>query len=265
MHRTDFPAVPEDLLARLRAARRVLAVTGAGISKESGIQTFREPGTGLWSRFLPEELASPRGWAQNPRRVWAWYAWRRQQVLRAQPNPAHQALAALELYYPTMLVVTQNVDTLHTRAGSRNVIELHGNITRYRCSGEGSQVEYTPAAVPDVEEGSEPEEMDVPACPRCGALLRPDVVWFGEAIPSDLYALAEEAARQADVCFVIGTSSIVYPAAALPDMAQRNGALLVEINPEPTPLTSQVDLSLRGPAGVMLPVLVELLVGHDSA
>lgn len=255
-------SVPDDILARLRSAKRAMALTGAGISAESGIPTFRDPGTGLWSQYSPEEFATPRGWQRNPRLVWGWYTHRRRLARAAQPNAGHRALAHLADFYPNFTLVTQNVDSLHTRAGSRNVVELHGSLFRFKCSEEHTPVEYDdpldgdPDAMAALEHGETPE---VPRCPRCGALVRPDVVWFEEALPTGPYAAAEEAADQCDVCFVVGTSALVWPAASLPVQARERGALLIEVNPEPTDLTRRANLSLRGPAGVILPRLVEMI------
>ena len=251
--------ISDDVLARLRSARRVMALSGAGISAESGLSTFRNPQTGLWSAFNPEDLASRRGFERNPGRVWSWYAVRRQAAARALPNPGHQALAALQDYYPEMTVVTQNVDGLHQKAGSRNVIELHGNIQRVLCFQEHIPVEYrdstelTAEQLTAIELG---EWLAVPLCPRCGSLLRPDVVWFGEALPRAALIRADAAAAGCDVCFVVGTSGVVYPAAELPERAHRAGALVVEVNPEETELTPLVDVSLRGKAGEVLSYLV---------
>ena len=232
------------LIRTLRAARFVAVLTGAGISAESGLATFRDAQTGLWARFDPRELATPAAFARNPKLVWDWYAWRRECVAAAQPNAAHHALAELERRAPAFALVTQNVDGLHQRAGSRNVIELHGNITRVRCSREGTIV------------GRWPGGDDVPRCPACGAYLRPDVVWFEETLPEPALRAAEDAARHCQIMLVIGTSAEVYPAAALPALAQRSGARLVEINPNPTSLSASADYALRGAAGAVLPALV---------
>ena len=229
----------------LRDARRVVALTGSGISAESGVPTFREAQTGLWSNLDPQDLATPEAFARDPRLVCEWYEWRRALVTTAAPNPGHRALARLEHRVLDFTLVTQNVDGLHARAGSRNVIELHGNILRSTCSLEG--------------EVAEPEEHDdsvPPRCPRCGAFLRPDVVWFGEMLPRGAIEAASEAARGCDLFFSIGTSSLVYPAAALPYEALENGAALVEINPSETTLTRHARFVLQGRAGEVLPHLL---------
>ena len=238
-------APPPELVAALRAARVVAVLTGAGVSAESGVPTFRDAQTGLWSKFDPRELATPSAFARNPKRVWDWYAMRRAMVGRAAPNPAHTALAELERRVPEFVLLTQNVDGLHQRAGSIRVVELHGNITQVRCSREGTRV----AQWDDSDDAP-------PRCAACGAFLRPDVVWFEEMLPDDALEAAEDAATRCDVLLVVGTSAEVYPAAALPAIARRRGAQVVEINPDTTPLTAQADHVLHGPAGVVLPALV---------
>jgi len=239
-------AIPADLAAALRSARFVAALTGAGVSAESGVPTFRDAQTGLWAQFDPLELATPSAFARNPKRVWDWYAMRREMVGRVLPNPAHHALAELERRVPEFLLATQNVDGLHQRAGSTRVVELHGNITRVVCSRDGTRVEHWDESDTDLP----------PRCPGCGAFLRPDVVWFEEVLPAHALAAAEDAAQRCDVLLVAGTSAEVYPAAALPAQAQRRGALVVEVNPNETPLSAAADHVLRGPAGVVLPALV---------
>jgi NAD-dependent deacetylase len=236
---------PRGVISALRDARSVVALTGSGISAESGVPTFREAQTGLWERYDPQELASPEAFARDPRLVWEWYGWRRNLVAKAEPNPGHRALAELERRIPKFTLVTQNVDGLHERAESQNVIDLHGNILRSRCSlaDEVAQPEEHADSVP-------------PRCAQCGALLRPDVVWFGEMLPAGAFEAASEAARECDLFFSIGTSGVVYPAAALPYEALDNGATLVEINPNETPLTRHADYSLRGLAGEILPQLL---------
>ena len=238
-------SVPSTLITRLQTARRIAVLTGAGISAESGVPTFREAQTGLWARYNPEELATPEAFRRNPRLVWEWYAWRQQRVRQAEPNPGHHALAAMERHCAEFTLITQNVDGLHRRAGSHQVLELHGNLFRAKCCDEDRLVE-------DAQEGGELP----PRCPHCGGLLRPDVVWFGEMLPAGVLRAAQQAASRAEVFFSIGTSALVYPAADLPLLALRAGATVVEINPQPTPLSSQVTFSLNGAAGVVLPALV---------
>jgi NAD-dependent deacetylase len=241
----NAPDFPRGLISTLRDAGRVVALTGSGISAESGVPTFREAQTGLWERYNPQDLATPEAFARDPQLVWEWYEWRRDLVLSAEPNQGHRALAELERRTPDFTLVTQNVDGLHERAGSRNTIELHGSILRSRCSLEGEVVE------PGERDDSVP-----PRCPVCGAHLRPDVVWFGEMLPTGALRTASEAARGCDLFLSVGTSGLVYPAAGLPYEAVENGAALVEINPNETPLTPYADYSLRGRAGEVLPVLL---------
>jgi NAD-dependent deacetylase len=236
--------IPLPLLEAFHEATRVVALTGSGISAESGVPTFRDAqSTGLWERYDPQKLATPEAFARDPRLVWEWYQYRRGLVAEAKPNSGHEALAELERRIPDFTLVTQNVDGLHQKAGSRRVIELHGNIMRSKCSAEHVIVEEYAEGTP-------------PRCPRCGAFLRPDVVWFGEMLPFGALEEASEAARGCDLFLSIGTSSLVYPAAALPHEALENGATLVEINPTQTPLTPRVDFTLRGPAGEILPELL---------
>src|SRR5574341_154130 len=202
--------IPPVLIESLRAARHVAVLTGSGISAESGVPTFRDAQTGLWAKYRPEELATPEAFRRNPRLVWEWYEWRRGLVAKAAPNPGHLALAELERRVPRLTLVTQNVDGLHQQAGSRGVIELHGNLQRTKCFEENVVVEAWPIT------GAAP-----PRCPRCGGLLRPDVVWFGEALPQPALAAAVEAAQACDLFFAIGTSALVQPAASLPFEAIR--------------------------------------------
>ena len=239
--------LPPALISALRSSSHTVVLTGSGISAESGVPTFREAQTGLWERFDPQELATPEAFERDPGLVWDWYAWRRKLVAQAAPNPGHLALAEMQDLDQNFTLVTQNVDGLHQRAGSRDVIELHGNILRTKCSVEGVEVE-------EFEESGSP-----PVCPSCGAPLRPDVVWFGEMLPPGALDAASEAARGADLFLSVGTSSLVYPAAALPYEALESGATLVEINPGETPLTPHADYALRGPAGDVLPRLIREL------
>ncbi len=233
------------LIALLRQAQRVAVLTGAGISQESGLRTFRDPQHGLWQQYRPEELASPQAFARDPKLVWDWYAYRREALKGVRPNPAHYALVKMEQQVPDFALITQNVDGLHQMAGSRNVLELHGNIRRVRCSVcEERFLDW------------EDDGLEVPRCVHCGGLLRPDVVWFGEVLPRQALEAAIAAARRAQIFFSIGTSGIVQPAASLPYAAKRNGAVIIEINLEETPLTPRVDFAFRGKAGEILPALV---------
>lgn len=240
------PRVPPDLAHRLASAKAVVVLTGAGISAESGVPTFRDSLTGLWARYNPEELATPEAFRRNPRLVWEWYEERRQRLSQVHPNPGHTALAELERRVPRFTLATQNVDGLHHRAGSLHVLELHGNITRTRCSADNRPITAWPAS-----------DERPPRCPHCRAFLRPDVVWFGEPLPESTLEHAREAASTCDLFLSVGTSSLVYPAAGLIDEALLAGAAVVEINPEPTPYSSRAAYSLRGPSGTWLPALMD--------
>ncbi len=242
---TSLPELPSGLLAALRAARRVVVLTGAGVSAESGVPTFREAQTGLWARFDPADLATPEAFQRDPDLVWRWYLWRRGLVKQASPNRGHDALVRLERLAPDLTLVTQNVDGLHQRAGSSHVVELHGSLVRTRCAACGRQAD-----------GAVSLEAGVPRCP-CGGMLRPDVIWFGEALPWNELECALAAARGCDLFVSAGTSALVYPAASLPHEALAAGATVVEVNPKATPLTPRADYSLRGPSGEILPALVD--------
>lgn len=248
----EFPAPArrtlEQAVAALAAARHVCVLTGAGISAESGIPTFRDALTGLWASFRPEELATPEAFERDPGFVWKWYEWRRELIRQAQPNAGHRALAELARRGPRLTLVTQNVDGLHQRAGSEEVIEYHGNILRDRCVVE--QV---------TSERSREAGGELPRCASCGGLLRPDVVWFGEMIPRAAMLQAEAAAAGCDLFLSVGTSSLVYPAASLAEVALARGVPVIEINPNPTELTDRADIALAGPSGVVLPRLLAAL------
>lgn len=226
---------------------RVGVLTGAGVSAESGIPTFRGEG-GLWRNFRPEELATPKAFRKDPKLVWEWYLWRRQIIAKAKPNSAHEGLVQLERKYgENFLLITQNVDGLHQRAGSQRIVELHGNIWRVRCLRCG-KVYY------DYREHY--EELP-PTCLRCGGLIRPDVVWFGEPLPEEALQKAHAWACSCDVFVVIGTSCLVYPAAELPIVAKGHGAKLFEVNTESTPISSLADVIIREPATAGIRKLLE--------
>ena len=246
---TDGERIPGTVLDALRSARHVAVLTGAGISAESGIPTFRDALTGLWSRFRAEELATPQAYARDPALVWSWYRWRRERVLSAAPNAGHRALVDLASRVPRLDLITQNVDGLHQRAGSRDVIELHGNIVRARCTRDGSRVEQWT----EVEPGP-------PPCPDCGAPLRPDVVWFGEMLPEHEMAAAWRAAGSCDVMLSVGTSNLVEPAASLPWVAAGRGATVIVVNPSAEgQRTGPAIHHLVGKAGEVLPGIVRSL------
>ncbi|MFV9503727.1 MAG: SIR2 family NAD-dependent protein deacylase [Oscillochloridaceae bacterium umkhey_bin13] len=235
------------LAAWLQQARQVAVLTGAGVSAESGLATFREAQTGLWAQYSPEDLATPEAFRRNPGLVWDWYAWRRQQAAAAQPNPAHLALARLETLVPQFSLISQNVDGLHARAGSRNLIELHGSLRRVRCSVEGTtyQAWDDTTSLP-------------PTCPACGAWLRPDVVWFGEALPAAALTEAWQAAQQCDLFLAIGTSGLVEPAASLPRVAYAAGAQVAVINLDVTDSREARVIFLHARAGACLPELLSI-------
>ncbi len=238
--------IQEELIQHCRNARRVAVLTGAGVSQESGLRTFRDAQTGLWAQYKPNELASPEAFQRDPKLVWDWYAWRREAVKAVRPNPGHYALVEIEKRTTHFTLITQNVDGLHRMAGSQNVLELHGNIQRVRCADC-----YT------FTETWDDDSETVPRCKICGGLLRPDVVWFGEALPRDQLEAAVEASRSCDLFFSIGTSGVVQPAASLGFAAHNRGAVVVEINAEPTPLTPKANYFLQGKSGEILPRLLE--------
>ncbi len=233
----------------VRNSKSVFVLTGAGISAESGIPTFRGA-HGLWKNYSATDLATPEAFEKNPALIWEWYHWRQGIILKAQPNPGHFAVVELEKRSDEFLLLTQNVDNLHQRAGSKRILELHGNIFRARCSKCGSIVNHQ-----IVPEGP---TNNLPKC-SCGGLLRPDVVWFGEQIPQEVWQLSLEFLAMTDVAVICGTSGVVWPAAAIPEMAQHSGAKTIEVNLEPTPITSIVDVSIQGKAGEILPQIAAAL------
>jgi NAD-dependent deacetylase len=244
---TNFPS---DLIQLLTKATRVVALTGAGVSQESGLRTFRDAQSGLWAQYRPEDLATPRAFARDPKLVWNWYAHRRKVARDSHPNAGHYALVEMERKIPEFTLITQNVDGLHHAAGSKHILELHGNILNVRCSQCGTFAD-------DWHE----ETGDVPRCAKCNGLLRPDVVWFEESLPREQLEAAVQAACTCQVFFSIGTSGLVQPAASLAHAARTEGAVVVEVNAEPTPLTSKVDFALHGKSGEILPELVKAVWG----
>ena len=248
--------ISSDLIRLLRVSNNIAALTGAGVSAESGLQTFREAdssttaGQALWSRYRPEDLATPEAFERNPELVWEFYAMRRLKAGQVKPNAGHIALMEMGRHVPHFMLITQNVDGLHQQAGSERVIELHGNITRIKCShgcGVFTEWEDIPGRVP--------------ICPNCGANLRPDVIWFGELLPRSELEAALEASRTCHVFFSIGTSGLVQPAASLAQLAKQYGAIVVEVNTEETALTASVDYFLQGKSGEVLPELVKKIWG----
>ena len=250
-----------DAIERARAllsdADAVVVLTGAGVSAESGVPTFRGAG-GLWKSFRPEELATPEAFARDPRLVWEWYAWRRTLVNACAPNAAHHALAVWALQRGSGTIVTQNVDGLHARAAREAAgdgdpvaalpVEVHGSLLRDRCSHCGARSDPVTVDATSVA--------TLPRCSRCGSMLRPDVVWFGEMLDEAVLARADAAAATADVCLVVGTSALVHPAASLPLRARAPGGLVLEVNPEETPLTRVAEISIRARAAEVVPLLV---------
>ena len=241
--------IPDALVGALRDARHVCVLTGAGVSAESGVPTFRDAQQGLWSEYDPLQLATVEGFRADPQLVWRWYAWRRDTVANVAPNPGHFALAELEQLIETVTLVTQNVDGLHQRAGSDSVVEFHGNIFDNRCLATHQLLE-------SIDDGKPPN------CPNCGAPVRPGVVWFGEAIPEAALQQAFAAAAECDLFMSVGTSAEVYPAAGLASIAKAQGASTIEINPVPTAQADEFDYVLAGNSGEVLPQLVESLTAH---
>lgn len=235
--------------------KRLTVLTGAGVSKESGVPTFRDAVEGLWAKYDPQQLATPTAFINNPKLVWDWYEFRREMMRGARPNPGHYALAQLEQRYPHLQVITQNIDDLHEQAGSQRVLHLHGRIQRnkcfYNCQGDPTIV--------DVETLDWDRENGLPLCPYCGRWVRPDVVWFGENLPQAELAAAVQASEATDVMLVIGTSGLVTPAASMPIYAKQRGATIIEINPDSTALSSLANIRLSAPSGEMLPRVLKAL------
>ncbi len=250
--RADVGAGPVNIPDRLKdvlgSANSICVLTGAGISAESGVPTFRGE-EGLWKKFRPEELANFDAFIRNPQLVWEWYNYRKKLIDSVAPNPGHFALAAMEARVPEFALVTQNVDNLHRRAGSKRILELHGNIMQSRCVDCGKYEDHPDFAVSG----------QIPKCKSCGGLIRPDVVWFGEMLPQDVFEEAEQAVRRCDLFLSIGTSAVVYPAASLPAMARQSGAYTVEVNIERTELSGRFHEVLHGKAGEILPLMEQTM------
>ncbi len=233
------------MIERFKRAKRVVVITGAGISAESGVPTFRGP-HGLWRRYRPEDLATPHAFQRDPRLVWEWYDWRRRLISGKAPNAGHVAIVVMEGLFEEFLLITQNVDGLHRKAGSRKLIEIHGNLWRVRCMAEGK-----------VFPNNEVPLHGIPPRCECGALLRPDVIWFGESVSVKDLADSCTALKECDCLVVIGTSAIVQPVASFPTIARNGGAFILEINMEPTPISGWVDESILGKSGQIVPQLLE--------
>ncbi|TDJ41724.1 MAG: NAD-dependent deacylase [Gammaproteobacteria bacterium] len=236
------------LAEALRKSNHTVVLTGAGVSAESGVPTFRDTQTGLWANYRPEDLATPEAFARDPKMVWQWYAWRRQLLATVQPNPGHIALAQLQDIIPEFTLITQNVDGLHQQAGSRDVVELHGNINRTVCSDKSCSGQPEPG-----------DKREPPWCGICATLMRPDVVWFGEAMPELAMRIALAALANCDLFIAIGTSAVVYPAAGMAQQAAAKGAIVAEINLQATSLTSAAEIAIGGPSGKVLPALITFL------
>lgn len=237
---------PEELIKQLKKAKVVSVLTGSGVSAESGVHTFRDPG-GIWEKFRPEQLANFEAFLADPDMVWNWYQHRREIMRNVKPNPGHIALAEMECMFDEFYLITQNIDNLHRRAGSKNVTELHGNAERnycIKCKKFYNEIDLSQKSVLKCE---------------CGGLIRPDVVWFGEMLPFDALRFAEDCAMRSDVFFTIGTSAEVYPAALLPLMAGKSGAYVVEINTKPTAISNEVDMVIEGKSGEILKELDETI------
>ena len=230
----------------LKSAERVTVLTGAGISAESNVPTFRGK-DGLWKNYRAEELATPEAFRANPAFVWEWYGYRQQIILKCEPNPAHYTLAEMEKHFREFTLITQNVDSLHERAGSKKILEMHGNIFKARCIRENTVTDFVL------------EDEPVPKCKKCGALLRPHIVWFGETLDPDVLDESFTLASKSDLFMVIGTSAMVQPAASLPIIAVESDIPVVEINPESTPLSAYMTVSIQGKAGEVLPEIYKLL------
>lgn len=246
----------DDLLKALQHAQHVVVLSGAGMSAESGIRTFRDAQTGLWEQYDPHRLASVAGYEADKALVWGWYEWRRMQVLKAQPHDGHYAVAALAQLVKKLTLITQNVDDLHERAGSDHIIHLHGSLHQPRCSYCDNPYQF-PEGIPNEPDGG--RRLEPPHCQYCNNTIRPGVVWFGESLPQTAWKLAQQAARACDVIFSIGTSAMVWPAAQLPEMAKLEGATVIQINPDSTGLDSQADYNFKGKAGEIMPALANRL------
>ncbi len=243
--------IPEQVIQKILSARSLVFFTGAGISAESGIPIFRGK-DGIWNKLKPEELANFSAFLRNPDLVWEWYNHRKQIIHESKPNAAHYAIARMQEYFNEVIVVTQNIDNLHRRAGSKIIYELHGNIERNYCVKCRTFYNEELAF-----------EGKAPVC-KCGGLIRPDVVWFGEYLPQDQFTASEEAANNCDVFFIVGTSAVVYPAASLVYTARKSGAFLIEVNIEETEISRNVNESLIGKAGEILPQIVEAVMNKQG-
>jgi len=240
--------IDKTIITKLRSAQQIVILSGAGTSAESGVPTFRDAQTGLWEKYKPEDLATPEAFANDPQMIWKWYQWRRQLIAKVNPNAGHRAITKLQENLKAVSVITQNVDGLHQIAGSTDVIEFHGNIRHNKC-----------LACDVSESNSDNDTLIIPICPQCKNYLRPGVVWFGEGIPEQASRQSIKLSEKAEVFFSIGTSSQVYPAAGLVEIARQNDAMIIEVNPNSTPLSSSADYVFAEASGSFLPRLVDAL------
>jgi NAD-dependent deacetylase len=243
------------LINIIKAAKRVVVFTGAGMSAESGIPTFRDAQTGLWEKYDPAKLASAKGYRADKDLVWGWYEWRRMKVMQAQPNAGHYAIAQLAKQIPELTVISQNVDDLHERAGSQSVIHLHGSLFQPRCFACARPYQF---ATTPLDEPIDGRRLAPPRCENCHGRIRPGVVWFGENLPTDEWRQAETVAKNCDVFFAIGTSGVVMPAAGLPIIASKAGATVIKINPDSMGLETVAKYRLQGKSGDILPLLLDI-------
>jgi NAD-dependent deacetylase len=252
---TVSESIIEQAAGLLRTCKQLTVLTGAGVSKESGVLTFRDALDGLWAKYDPTQLATAGAFKADPKLVWDFYEYRRDLMRPAQPNPGHHALGELERRLPHTTIITQNVDDLHEQAGSKNVIRLHGRIAGNKCF-YNCQGDPTPVDISQIEWD---RTSGPPACPHCGRWVRPDVVWFGEMLPPEALQRAAAVLRKTDVMLVVGTSGLVSPAADMPYTAKRAGAAIIEINPEASAISQIADIELRAPSGQVLPRIMEAL------
>lgn len=253
--------IPPQLIEKIKFSQSLVILTGAGVSAESGIPTFRDLVTGVWQNFDAQKLASADGFVADPALVWSFYEWCRDKVSKIEPNPAHHAIASLVSKIPNLSVITQNVDDLHERAGNNGVIHLHGRLNHsrcFRCNEPHADLENNAAKKSPLDRD---QIIDPPHCRKCGGLIRPDVIWFGEALPQNEYNLSEVLCMEADLLLIIGTSGLVYPAANLPYLAKQAGARIAQINYEVNEFESIADFNLYGKAGKLLPLLCQLAFG----
>lgn len=249
------------MIDQLKLAQHVVVFTGAGVSQESGIPTFRDAMTGIWEKFDAESLATPEAFLNDRDFVWGWYEWRRAMVLRCRPNPAHLSIAAMAAAFPRLTLITQNVDDLHERAGSKDVIHLHGSLHHPRCFTCGDSYVFSSSVSDEFSDGG---RLTPPQCASCGGWVRPGVVWFGEQLPMDSLAQAVASVKTCDIFFSIGTSSLVYPAALLPFEAAERGACVIQVNPDATQLDSVATYNLKGRAGEVMGALYKELAESYS-